>query len=358
MEFHEVANIFPMMSGEEFDNLCRDIAANGQHEPIWTYDEKIIDGRNRYNACLEIGINPEFRQWDGNGSLVSFVLSLNLHRRHLTSGQRAAVATDVLPMLEKENPQGNRKDLTGGNITTSDKAKNRDKAGEMLGVSGAYIQTAKKIKNEAPDLFEKVQSGEWSLPKAKTAMKKREVVAHLEDVSVQEVKAAQGVYDVLVIDPPWPMQKIEREVAPNQVAFEYPVMTLDEISELDLPAADNCHVWLWTTQKFLPSAFEILKQWGVNYICTFGWKKNGGFQPFGLPQYNEEFALYGRIGTPQFIDQKSFFTCFEAKRGAHSEKPQEFYDTICRVTAGRRLDMFNRRTINGFDGWGKETPDV
>jgi ParB-like chromosome segregation protein Spo0J len=102
MEFHEICNIFPMMSEEEYRQLVQDIKANGLREPIWTYQGKIIDGRNRYLACMELGIEPRYREWDGQGSLVQFVVSLNLHRRHLTSSQKAVIALEIEKWLAKE----------------------------------------------------------------------------------------------------------------------------------------------------------------------------------------------------------------------------------------------------------------
>lgn len=180
------------------------------------------------------------------------------------------------------------------------------------------------------------------------------VRAELETAGALEAKKLAGTYDVIVIDPPWPVVKIERDVRENQTGFDYPTMTVDELAALDVPCADDCHVWVWATQKYLPSAFQLLDAWGLKYVCTFVWHKPGGFQPFGLPQYNCEFALYARKGVPAFVDTKAFDTAFNAPRGAHSEKPEEFYDVVRRVTAGRRLDMFNRRRIEGFDGWGKE----
>ncbi len=190
-----------------------------------------------------------------------------------------------------------------------------------------------------------------------TAIRERErekIIEALEDVATREAKAVKGVYDVIVIDPPWDMKKIERDVRPNQSEFDYPRMNEEELRHLMVPAADDCHVWVWTTQKFLPMSLRLLDAWDMKYVCTFVWHKPGGFQPVGLPQFNCEFVVYARKGVPKFINTKDLPICFNAPRSAHSEKPEKFYETIRRVTAGRRLDMFNRRQIEGFYGWGNE----
>lgn len=123
-EPHAVANLFPPMSDDEFSALRADISANGLREPIWIYDGKIIDGRNRYRACLELKIEPETREWDGKGSLVSFVVSQNLHRRHLSSSQRAMLGAEIERELAKEARERQR---AGGKVKEKFHNLRRDK---------------------------------------------------------------------------------------------------------------------------------------------------------------------------------------------------------------------------------------
>ena len=155
------------------------------------------------------------------------------------------------------------------------------------------------------------------------------------------------------------MEKIERDVAPNQVSFDYPTMNEEQLVDfgkiVNDAAADNCHMFMWTTHKHLPLSLKLLEHWGFKYVLTMVWHKNGGFQPFGLPQYNCEFAIYARRGTPKFIDTKAFNVCFQAKRREHSRKPDEFYDVVKRVTVDGRIDIFSREHRDGFAQFGNET---
>ena len=96
MKPHPYADILPLLEGEAFDALVADIRANGLMEPITVYQDMVLDGRNRLRACTAAGVEPEFWEFNGDDPL-AFVLSLNLHRRHLTPSQCAMVGATSPP---------------------------------------------------------------------------------------------------------------------------------------------------------------------------------------------------------------------------------------------------------------------
>jgi hypothetical protein len=104
LESHELADLFPLMEGKEFNDLVENIRAHGQFVPIVLLDGKILDGRNRYNAHLSVGGELLTRQYDANkdgDDPAEFVVAMNLHRRHLTSAQKR----DVIAKMLKASPE-------------------------------------------------------------------------------------------------------------------------------------------------------------------------------------------------------------------------------------------------------------
>ena len=163
-------------------------------------------------------------------------------------------------------------------------------------------------------------------------------------------------YRCLVIDPPWPVQKIEREERPNQgPELDYPTMTLDEISKLPIPEkadSEGCHVYLWVTHKLLPEGLKLFETWGVKYQCLLTWVKPSGMTPFSW-MYNSEHVLFGRVGHLELL-QNGIKLAFQAPNQIHSRKPDIFYEVVRTVSPPPRLNMYARGTIEGFESYGNE----
>ena len=181
--FHPVAEIFPLMDGREFDELAADVGAHGLREPIWLHpDGRIIDGRNRFRACAASGVEPHLRTWQGGGSLVAFVVSLNLRRRHLTKSQRAMVAARLANLQRGDNQHA-----PIGATSQSD-------AAELLNVSRRNLQRARAVQEGGtPELVALVVSGKVSVTAASTVAEapedeQRELVARGEREILQAAK--------------------------------------------------------------------------------------------------------------------------------------------------------------------------
>lgn len=148
LKFHPVSEIFPSMPQAEFDALVADITANGLREPIHIMGNSVVDGRHRYCACLQAGVEPKFVVVPDGTNLNSLVISLNLRRRHLDESQRAMVAARLanLPL--------------GSNQHAQICAPSQDSAAEMLNVSRRTVQHARAVlEHGAPELATAVDSG-------------------------------------------------------------------------------------------------------------------------------------------------------------------------------------------------------
>lgn len=154
MKFHPYAEIFPMIDDGDFDRLADDIKQHGLREKIWTYEGQILDGRNRYLACLAAKVEPLFREYDGDDAL-GFVLSLNVHRRHLTDSQRAMAAAEVAKLSVGRPKIGSREPIT------------QTRAAEVMHVGRESVKRAKKVlESGSKELQDAVKKGEVAVKKA------------------------------------------------------------------------------------------------------------------------------------------------------------------------------------------------
>jgi ParB-like chromosome segregation protein Spo0J len=159
VEDHPLAAIFPLMGAADLDALAADIEANGQQDAVWLFEGRILDGRNRYRACDRVGVEPKFRNYEGSDPL-GFVISKNLHRRHLTESQRAMVAANIAGWKKGDNQH-----TAGGsaNLPTL----TQSQAAEQVSVSDRSVRDAVKVKaTGVPELVKAVESGDVSVSAA------------------------------------------------------------------------------------------------------------------------------------------------------------------------------------------------
>ena len=185
-DLHPLCTLFPRMVSTEFQALVSDIKAHGLREPIVLHDGLILDGGNRYRACVQAGVDPAFTTFC-NGNPVSFVLSANLHRRHMTSGQQAAI---VASAQDWANSQSVGRPNKSGNVTGLPDS-GLDTVAKRAAQSGASDKTqrqADKVAKADPELAAQVAHGEVSLPKAVAQVEGKRAKKNPESCSPTEPK--------------------------------------------------------------------------------------------------------------------------------------------------------------------------
>jgi hypothetical protein len=159
---HPLAALFPELPPAELADLARDIEEKGQLEPIILYKGLILDGHNRYKACQMVGVKPQTEEFDPKAtkrSASEFVLSRNLRRRHLSVGQKSAIALEwseqieLNPSAEKNKGRGRPK----GALT---------EAAKKIGINAQRVFEVRQIREANPTLYRAVRAGSRSLRSA------------------------------------------------------------------------------------------------------------------------------------------------------------------------------------------------
>jgi hypothetical protein len=192
LTLHPLCEIIPPCTDEEFNELKEDIKKNGLQMPIKIFDAKILDGRSRHKACLELqgeGHSVEFKRdhftGDANAA-IAYVISMNVKRRHLSASQRALIAA----RLVTSTLGGDRSVKLPTEITQEDVAK-------LAGVATKMVTDAKKVLDKKPELAKQVLSGELAVAKAAKQVREEEREAKGKGKKQTKADVAAKAYHAL-----------------------------------------------------------------------------------------------------------------------------------------------------------------
>ncbi len=382
MEFHEAANAFPLLDDDRLEELAEDIRQRGQMEPITICEGKILDGRNRYMACLLANVKPKTREYDGDPW--SFAWSLNGQRRDLVAEQRYLIwkfcnehseqwesekkkiadeANAKRSAATKEqhqvsNPRSGETMVVQHSVALPDESEVRHKANHSKAVASktnpGAVARGDKLAKDRPDLAAKVRTGELKPAEAHRLLRK-------DEVKGKAAALPDDKFGVIYADPPWSYNdKQGGSISESYGAAEkhYPSMSLSELKALDIPSLSHgdCVLWLWATCPLLEDAIELCKAWGFKYKAQFVWDKVG----HNMGHYNSvrhELLLVCTRGsmTPENVKLFDSVQVVE-KTKRHSEKPEEFRDIINTLyPSANKLELFRRGDApEGWTAWGNE----
>lgn len=341
------------MSADEFAELRASIRDRGLIEPIELYEGQVLDGRHRLQACIDEHCEPRFvefsggdpwlRVWDRNGARREWSggagqkyavwRSLKAGSDEWAARQKSIQDAANAARSEKAKARPRNDDgtltsaptLSGRTGTRGSSNKGSKSKAAAAGVDRGTVEKFERVANVAPDLAEKIQTGETTLTKAEREVKERAREAKREQnraaiVAASKTEQALGVYSSIVIDPPWDWGDEGDQDQLGRSRPTYGTMSIDAL--LDLPvgqyAAQDAHLYLWITNRSLPKGFALLERWSFRYVMWF-WKDTGRWCliPFAM--------LCGVFQSMWQAWRKEFRTAVQATedlqggRGWHSE---------------------------------------
>ena len=171
------------------------------------------------------------------------------------------------------------------------------------------------------------------------------------------MREIDGLFQTIVIDPPWDWGNEDDNNLFGRAKPDYATMPFEDIlkSPVNRLADENCHLYLWITNRSLPKGLELIKAWGFRYItCITGVKPSIGLGNYFRGSTEQIlFAIKGSLP----LKRHDAGTHFEAPRGEkHSEKPNEIYDLIESCSFGPYIELFSRHNRDDWKMWGADAP--
>lgn len=413
--FHPLANLFPMMGEAEHAELVEDVRRRGIRSKIVLHEGLILDGRNRYLAGVAAGIImpgvfempgggeylPQFRAFveEHDGAPLAFVLSTNLHRRHLSESQRAMVAAKL-----ESFSHGGLRITQDADLQLATLVVTRAEAAEIAKVSPRSVASAKAVlEHGAPELAQKVETGEVAVSLAAELARlpveeQREVMRTADPAALykvvkeqhairQQAKKARRAereqelgekiagsnaalvaagksgkrYAVVLADPEWPFDVYSSETGMDRSPDNhYPTSPVDVIMARPVPEimADDCALLLWVTGPHLENGFKVLNAWGFSYRSHWVGVKDR----IGTGYWNRNMhellllGIRGNIPAPAMGEQFDSVQPFPVRE--HSRKPEfahliaeHYWPTL------PKIELNAREARETWDVWGAEAPE-
>lgn len=380
VKWHPYAELFPWIEGKAFEEFKEDIRQRGIIEPIVMFEGMLLDGRNRYMAARDLGIEYPVIDYRGSDAL-GFVLSRNLARRHLTESQRAMVAARLSKL-----PVGGNQHSEGPSI---------EEASRMLNVGHASVERAKVVQQQGEaGLPEAVDAGRISVSAAADIAKLppdqqraiieaadpkvlREIVKekraeaqaekkHRRDEREQELAAnivalPQKRYGVIYADPEWRFETYSRESGMDRAADNhYPTSPTDDICARPVAniTAKDCVLFLCATAPMLPDALRVMSAWGFTYKSHLIWRKPHVGTGYWFRNGHELLLVGTRGNIPAPAPGTQFDSVINAPTREHSAKPDRFYEIIESYFPNLpKIELNARQRREGWDAWGLEVPE-
>ena len=400
----EFSKLLIPLADEEFQLLEKSIVEEGcrDHLIVWTGTNILIDGHNRYKICTkhEIPFEVNYMYFEDRMDAYKWIISNQLGRRNITPEQASYLRGKRYNAEKKAasfnqgisgNPGGKPKAEGGQNVPpekTADRlarefrvtdrtikrdavyAKAIDTVAEVLAPApektGETLKTilareskinkqdtvklatiATKAPEEARAIVQAIREG--GAKTVREARQKQNKAKAIEEIG--RLDPLEGMYDVIVIDPPWAYEK-RAEDSSHRAMNPYPSMSIEEIRGINIPASENCVLWLWTTNAFIFEVPAILQSWGFEHKTILTWVKDR----FGLGDWlrgQTEHCILAVRGKPVVL-LRNQTTVLHGPLREHSRKPDAFYELVETLCVGRKLEMFSRQPREGWTQHGCE----